>query len=88
MVWVVPSENRRVADSLWTSVTVPKWNPRSWGIRLSRLPNLLYCGFGLVAWIWTWICSFRRKSEGGHEEQRPVLWYRRSMVWHASMTVS
>ena len=50
MVWVVPSENRRVADSLCTSVTVPKWKPRSWGFYLSRLPNLLYCGVGLVAW--------------------------------------
>ena len=88
MVWVVPSENYRVADSLWTPVTVPKWNPRSWGVRFSRLPNLLYCGVGLVARNRTWTCSFRRKREGVQEAQRPVLWYRRPMVWHASMTVS
>ena len=88
MVWVVPSEKQRPADSLWTSVAVPKWNLRSWGVRLSRLPNLLYCGAGLVAWNRTWICFLSRKREGGHEAQRPVLWYRRAMVWHGSMTVS
>ena len=65
MVWVVLSENRRVADSLCTCVTVPKWNPRSWGFRLSRLPNLLYCGIGWVACKRTWMCSCRRKREEG-----------------------
>ena len=50
MVWVVSTENRRVADSLSTSVTVPKWKRRSRGFRLSRLLNLLYCVVGLVAW--------------------------------------
>ena len=88
MVLVLCSENRRVADSLSTSVTVPKWNSRSWGFRLSRLPNLLYFGVRLLAWNGTWICSFRRKREGGHEAQRPVLCYMRPMVWHASLTVS
>ena len=88
MVWVVPSENQRVADSLCTPVTVPKWNPGSSGFRRSGLPNLLYCGVGLVAWNPTWTCSFGRKREGGHEVQRPVLWYRRPMAWHASITVS
>ena len=88
MVWAVPSENWTVADLLRNSVTVPKWNPRSWGVRFSRWPNLLYCGVGLVARNPTWTCSFRRKGEGGQEAQRPVLWYRRPMVWRASMTVS
>ena len=44
MVPVVPSENRREADSLCTSVTVPKWNPRSCGFRLSWFA-VLWCRF-------------------------------------------
>ena len=88
MVWVVPSENWSVADSVCTPVTVPRWNPRSWGVRFNLLRNLLYCGAGLVARNRTWTFSFGRKREGGQEAQRPVLWYRRPMVWHASMTVS
>ena len=89
MVWVVPSENGRVAYPVWTPATILGWNPRSWGVRFSRLPNLLYCGVGLVARNRTWTCSFRRKRGGGGQEaQRPVLWYRKPKVWHASMTVS
>ena len=88
IVWVVPSEDWSVADPVRTPVTVPKLNPRSWGVRFSRLPNSLYCGVGLVARNRTWTFSFRRKREGGQEAQRPVLWYWRPMVWHASMTVS
>ena len=88
MVWVVPSENWSVADSVCTPVTVPRWNPRSWGVRFNLLLNLLYYGAGLVARNRTWTFSFRRKREGGQEAQRPVLWYRGPMVWHASMTGS
>ena len=61
MVWVVPSENWSAADSVCTSVTVPRWNPRSWGVRFNLLPNLLYCGAGLVARNRTWTFSFGRK---------------------------
>ena len=50
--------------------------------------NLLYCGAGLVARNRTWTFSFGRNREGGQEAQRLLLWYRRPMVWHASMTVS
>ena len=75
MVWVVPSENWSVADPVFTPVTVPRWNPRSWGVCFSLLPNLLYCGAGLVARNRTWTFSFGRKREGGQEAQRPVLWY-------------
>ena len=71
-----------------TPVTFPRWNPRCWGVRLNLLPNLLYCGAGLVARNRTWTFSFGRKREGGQEAQRPVLWYRSPIVWHASMTVS
>ena len=48
------------------------------------------CIVVLVWWLGTgiWTFSFRRKREGGQEAQRPVLWYRRPMVRHASMTVS
>ena len=88
MVWVVPSDNWSVADPVWTPVTVPRWNPRSWGVCLRRLPNLLNCGAGLVARNGTWTFSFGRKREGGQEARRPVLWYPSPMVWHASMTVS
>ena len=88
MVWVVPSKNWSVADSVCTPVTVPRWNPRSWGVRFNLLPNLVYCGAGLVARNRTWTFSFGRKREGGQEAKRPVLWYRRPIVWHASMTVS
>ena len=87
MVWVVPSENWSVADSVCTPVTVPRWNPKSWGVRFNLLPKLLYCGAGLVARNRTWTFSFGRKREGGQEAQRPVLWYPRPMVWQASMTV-
>ena len=65
MVWVVLSENWSVADSVCTPVTVPRWNPRSWGVRFNLLPNLLYCGAGLVARNRTWTFSFGRKREGG-----------------------
>ena len=64
MVWVVPSETWSVADPVCTPVTVPRWNPRAWGIRFSLLPNLLYCGAGLVARNPTWTFSFGRKREG------------------------
>ena len=88
MVWVVQSENWSVADSVCTPVTVPRWKPRSWNVRFNLLLNLLYCGAGLVARNRTGTFSFGRKREGGQEAQRPVLWYRRPMVWHTSMTVS
>ena len=80
MVWAVPSKNWSVVDLVCTPVTVPRWNPRSWGVRFSRLPNLLYCGAGLVDKNRTWTFSFGRKGEGGQEAQRPVLWYQRPMV--------
>ena len=60
MVWVVLSENWRVADPVWTPLTVPRWNPRSWGVCFSCLPNLLYCGVGLVARNQTCTFPFRR----------------------------
>ena len=88
MVWVVPSENWSVGNSVCGRVTVSRWNPRSWGVRFNLLPNLLYCGAGLLARNRTWTLSFGRKREGRQEAQRLVLWYRRPMVWHASMTVS
>ena len=77
-----------MADSVCTLVTVPRGNPRSSGVRFNLLPHLLYCGAGSVARNRTWTFSFGRKREGGQEAQRPVLWYRRPMVWQASMTVS
>ena len=88
MVWVVPSDNWSVSDPVWTPVTVSSLKPRSWDVRFGRLRNLLYCYVGLVARNRTWTFSYSRRREGGQEARRPVLWYRRPMVWHASNTVS
>ena len=73
MVWVVPSKDWSVADPVCTPVTVPRWNTRSSGVRFSRLPNLLYCGAGLLARNRTWTFSFGSQREGGQEAQRLVL---------------
>ena len=65
MVWVVPSKNWSVANPVCSPVTVSRWNPRSRGVPLSLLPNLLYCGAGLVARNRTWTFSSGGRGRGG-----------------------